>query len=207
MEKKYILKALEELRKQKKRKFVQAVELIINLRNFDIKKQSLNLVVEVPNKIKDRKICAFLNKKSEFVDAITKPEFDKYKEKKTLKQLIKEYDYFIAAASLMPAVAVAFGKVLGPAGKMPSPQLGILPSEDEKTLKELLGKINRLVKIKTKEPSLKILIGKEDLKDEELAENAITIYNSVFKALPRNKENLKSILIKFTMGKPMKIAI
>jgi ribosomal protein L1 len=105
----------------------------------------------------------------------------------------------------MPAVATSFGKVLGPAGKMPSPQLGILPSEDEKPIKDLLGRINRIVKIKSKEPSLKITIGKEDLKDEELAENAVKIYTEVFKVLPRQKENIKSILIKFTMTKPIKI--
>ena len=50
---------------------------------------------------------------------ITKPEFDKYKEKKELRNLVREHDFFIANAKLMPSVATAFGKALGPAGKMP----------------------------------------------------------------------------------------
>jgi len=205
MEKENILKALAELRKEKKRKFSQTVELIINLKNFDIKKQNVNIVVNVPNKVKDRNICAFLNKKSDFVDTITKAEFDKYKDKREMKRLIKKYDFFIAVAGLMPAVATSFGKVLGPAGKMPSPQLGILPSEDEKPIKDLLSIINKVIKIKSKEASLKVSIGKEELSDEQIAENAITVYKAVFNALPRQKENLKSVLIKFTMSKPVKI--
>jgi large subunit ribosomal protein L1 len=205
MDKKEFLKALQELRKGKKRKFTQSVELIINLRNFDVKRQNINIAVEVPHRIKDRKVCAFLTKKNSHVDTITKDKFDDYKDKKEMKQLLKKYDSFIAVAPVMPAVATSFGKVLGPAGKMPSPQLGILPSEDEKPIKDLLGRINRIVKIKSKEPSLKITIGKEDLKDEELAENAVKIYTEVFKVLPRQKENIKSILIKFTMTKPIKI--
>lgn len=207
MEKQDILKALAELRKEKKRKFAQTVELIINLKNFDIKKQSINIVVNVPHKVKDRQICAFLNKKSGSVDTIIKAEFDKYKDKREMKRLVKKYDFFIAVAGLMPAVAMSFGKVLGPVGKMPSPQLGLLPSEDEKPIKDLLAIINKVIKIKSKEASLKVSIGKEDLKDEEIAENAITVYKAVFNALPRQKENLKSVLIRFTMTKSIKIPI
>ncbi len=205
MQKENILKVLKELRKDKKRKFSQTVDLIINLRNFNIKKQSINLAVTLPHKVKDKKICAFLNKKSEKVETITKADFDKYKDKKSLKNLVKKYDTFIATASLMPAVATSFGRVLGPAGKMPSPQLGILMKEDDKAIEELLGRINSMVRVKSKEPSLKIAIGKEEMKDEEIAENIFIVCNKVLEALPRKKENLRSVLIKFTMSKPQKI--
>jgi len=205
MDKNSILKALAELRKEKKRKFPQTVDLIINLRNFDVKRQSINSVVQVPYKVKDRKVCAFLTKKNNKVDTVTQKEFSVYKDKKAMKNLVKKYDSFIAVASLMPAIATSFGRVLGPAGKMPSPKMGILPSEDSKAVEDLLSRINKIVKIKSKEPSLKISIGKEDLKDEEIAENALTIYKNVLQELPRKKENLKSILIKFTMSKPIKL--
>ena len=204
MNKESILKALEELRKEEKRKFQQTVDLIINLRNYDSKKQSVNLFIEVPFSVKEKKVCAFLTKKSEIIESIVKADFEKYKGAE-LKNLAKNYDFFISSASLMPAVAASFGKVLGPLGKMPSPQLGIFTAEDNKSIEATLSKINKIVRIKTKEPSLKIAIGKEQMKDEEIAENVISVYNSILNALPRKKENLKSILIKFTMSKPKKI--
>jgi large subunit ribosomal protein L1 len=98
-----------------------------------------------------KKICAFLEVKNKNVNTITKSEFSRYNDKKEIKKLVKEYDFFIAQASLMPSVATTFGKVLGPSGKMPSPQLGILANEDEKTIKALLDRINNSIKIRVKE--------------------------------------------------------
>jgi len=206
------VKALEQVRKsetesENKRKFQQTVDLIINLRDFDIKKYSINTFVTLPNKVKDKKIAAFLEKKSGVVDTITKIEFEDFKEKKKLKRLVKEYDFFIASAKLMPAVATTFGRVLGPASKMPSPQLGVLMTEDDSAIKALLAKINSVIKLRTKEPTIKVSIGKESDKDESLAENAMMVYNEVFKVLPKQKENIRSILVKFTMSKPVKVKV
>ena len=107
----------------------------------------------------------------------------------------------------MPKVATAFGRVLGPAGKMPSPQLGIITNVNESSLEELKEKINNSVKIKTKEPSIKLAIGKQNMKNKDIAENVISVYNSVLKALPKGKENIKNLELKFTMTKPKKIEI
>ena len=107
----------------------------------------------------------------------------------------------------MPKVATTFGRVLGPAGKMPSPQLGILFNVDDKAIKELKEKINSSVKIKTKEPSIKLSIGKQSMKDEEIIENILAIYDAILKAMLKEKENIKNIEIKFTMTKPQKIKI
>jgi large subunit ribosomal protein L1 len=206
------VEALENAKKNEKesgseRKFVQSVDLIINLRDFDIKKYSINTFVNLPHKIKEKKVAGFLEKKSTVIDTITKPEFDEFKDKKKLKKLVKEYDFFIASAKLMPLVASTFGRALGPAGKMPSPQLGVVMVEDDNSIKELVKKVSSVVKIRTKEPSIKIAIGKQNDKSEDLAENAMVIYNEVFKNLPRQKENLRNVLIKFTMGKPIKVTL
>ncbi|OQA69185.1 MAG: 50S ribosomal protein L1 [Candidatus Diapherotrites archaeon ADurb.Bin253] len=198
-------KGLSELRKTKERKFDQTVDLIVNLQKFDVKKNNLNLFVNVPHKVKDKKIAGFLEIKNKDVETITPDEFKKYSDKAKMKHLVSTYDFFIAQASLMPNVATNFGRVLGPTGKMPSPQLGIILNADEKTINELKNKINTSIKIKVKEPSIKIPIGKQSMKDEDIIENVMSVYNLLLKTLPRNKENIKNIEIKFTMTKPYKI--
>ena len=200
-------KALSELRKGKERKFDQTVDLIVNLQKFDLKKTPINLFVTVPHKIKDKKIGAFLESKNANVETIVGTDFKKYSDKKLLKKLINNYDYFIAQASLMPKVAATFGRVLGPAGKMPSPQLGILMNANDKTINELKDKINNSVKLKVKESSIKLAIGKQSMKDEDIVDNVMTIYNNLLKVLPRNLENIKNVEIKFTMSKPQKIKV
>lgn len=199
--------ALNELRKEKERKFNQTLDLIINLQKFDVKKTPLNMFVSVPHKIKDKKICAFLEIKNSNVDTITKSEFKKYSDKKEVKKLANNYDFFIAQASLMQLVATTFGRALGPSGKMPSPQLGILMNVDDRAIKELKERINTSVKIRTKEASIKVSIGKQSMKNEELIENIITVYKAIMKVLVKEKENIKNIELKFTMTKPQKINI
>ena len=58
------IKAIEELRKfekdsENKRKFTQTVDLIVNLRAFDIKKNSINTVVNLPHSLGKKKVAAF----------------------------------------------------------------------------------------------------------------------------------------------------
>jgi large subunit ribosomal protein L1 len=199
--------ALEELRKSKERKFEQTVDLIINLQKYDVKKNPVNIFIRVPHKTKEKKIAGFFETENKFVDTILENDFKKYSDKKKLKNLVKKYDFFISQAKLMPKVATTFGRVLGPAGKMPSPQLGILFNADEKSINELKEKISTSIKIRLKEPSVKVAIGKEGMGDEEIIQNILAVYSDLIKALPREKENIKNIELKFTMTKPIKIRV
>ncbi len=202
-----INEALIELRKEEKRKFNQSVDLIVNLQDFDIKKNSVNLFVSLPNKVKQVRVGAFLEKKSNLVGTITKPEFEKYKDKKEIKKLLRDYDFFVANARLMQDVATNFGRVLGPAGKMPSPQLGIITDESEQSIKNVLSKLEGVVRVKSKEPSIKLTIGKESMKDEEIEANIRAVLSPIINALPKKKENIRNIMLKFTMSKPLKIEV
>ena len=200
-------KSLNELRKTEPRKFSQTVDLIINLQKYDLKKNALNLFIPVPHKIKDKKICAFLEVKNKDIETVTREEFRKYSDKKQVKLLANKFDFFIAQASIMPSVATTFGRALGPSGKMPSPQIGILENADERTIKELIARINKSVKIRTKESSIKLAIGNEKMSNQEIIENIMVVYNAVLKALSKGKENLRNIEVKFTMTKPYKIRL
>ncbi len=201
-----IKKAISNLRENnKKRKFNQSVDLVVNLQKFSVKKDNINTFITLPHKIKDKKIAGFFEVKNKNVETITPEEFGKYKDKKKLKNLAKKYDFFIAEAKIMPKVASTFGRVLGPAGKMPSPQLGIIPNVNDKAVQELVSRLNNSIRIRTKEASIKLIIGKENSEDKNLIENIMAVYNKLINELPRQKENIKNIEIKFTMSKPEKI--
>ncbi len=212
MDEKKILDSLNKLRerektREKKRNFDQTLDLIINLKDIDVRKHSLNIFVNLSKKYKDKKIAAFLEKDSKLVEVIKKNDFVKYKEKKDIKKLLKKYDNFIASAKVMPAVATSFGRVLGPAGKMPSPQLGIVPSEDDNLIKNMVEKINSTVRVIVKEPSIKIGVGKESLNDEDLKENIFSVYKKILENLPKGRDNIRNVKIKFTMCTPVAIEI
>jgi len=198
---------IKELRKEEKRNFDQSVDLIINLKGIDVKRDNINAVITIPHKIKDKSVCGFFTKKSTIVKTVTDVEFPKYKDKKELKKLVKNFDFFIGEAKLMPSVAAAFGKILGPTGKMPSPQLGILPNSDDAPVKAVLERINKSVKIKVKEASVKVSVGKVSMSDGMLAENTEAIYRGLVNALPVKKDNVKNLMIKTTMGKPVVVEV
>jgi ribosomal protein L1 len=196
--------ALKQLRSEEKKKFIQSLDLVINLQKIDPRKESINTLVSIPNP-PIKRLCAFLTKKSPLVDTITKEEFELYKDNKSMKRLAKKYDSFIASAPLMAAVATKFGRFLGPLGKMPSPQGGLVMQETEDNIKEVILKMSKATKLRVKEKSIKLSVGKEDMTDEQLTENISSVIESISKILPNNKDNMKNVSIKFTMSKPVRI--
>ena len=148
-----------------------------------------------------------MTKRNDFVKTVSPLDFPKYKDKNALKNLVKEYDFFISNISLMPSVATTFGKALGPSGKMPSPQLGVLSNEDEASIKALINKISHSIKVRLKEPSFKVAVGKENMLDEEIISNALAVYQGLINVLPTKRDNVKSVMLKFTMTKPLKVEI
>jgi len=199
-----IKEALAGLRKEKKRKFIQTVDLVMNLKNFDVRKEALNTFIFIPHG-SEKKLAAFFMKRSKLIDTITEEDFVKYKDMKDIKKLAKKYDGFIAVAPMMGKVATKFGRAFGPMNRMPSPQCGIVPQENEDMVNDMIGKMNNSIRIKNKEMAIKFAIGKEDMPDEELAENINVAIKELEKKLPRGKDNIKEVLIKFTMTRPIVI--
>ena len=141
--------ALQELRNSsEKRKFDQTLDLIVNLKNFDPSRETINASVLLPYPAKNKKIAAFLDtiKKIDSIPLIIpKDSIDKITAKE-MKKYAKEYDFFISSAKHMPQVAAKFGKALGPTGKMPDPKIGsVLMQEQEALLKEIADKFLRSV--------------------------------------------------------------
>jgi large subunit ribosomal protein L1 len=213
IEKTKILEAIKKAREGKKRNFSQTFELIINLKDIEIKKEEekIDEFVELPaGRGKSAKICAFVG--PELKDAAKKTcdfyvlseDFDSF-DKRKIRKLARDYDFFIAQANIMPAVAKTFGRFLSPLGKMPSPKAGhIIPPKAN--IEPIVTMLKKSVKIIAKKaPVIQAIIGKDSMKDEEILQNALAIIDKLKSKLPKGEHNIKNILIKTTMGKPIKV--
>ena len=215
MDKKQFTQAIAALKTYPARQFKQGYELIINLRDLDLKKveEQVELWITLPHdKGRPTKIAALVgpelaeSAKANCDLVVTHDQFSKYaSDKKEIKKLARNYDYFIAQANIMPDVAKTFGRVFGPRGKMPNPKAGcvVLPNTN---LKQLAERLRKTVKVSAKtQPSINVLIGKEGMQDEHIAENINTIYSNVMHKLPQESANIRSVLLKLTMSPPVKI--
>jgi len=193
--------ALEKLRQGKKRKFAQTLDLSISLQYFDVRKEALNTFVTLPH-TRPKRVAGFFTKRFKGVDVITEEDFSRYKDVKDMKKLAKKYDFFMASAPMMGKIATKFGRVFGPLGKMPSPQAGIIPKEEEAAVTAMRKKMDSVVRVKHKEAVIKLPVGKEDMPDADLIQNIETAIAAIKEKLPRKNENIKRITIKFTMSAP-----
>lgn len=194
-----------------KKNFSQSVELIITLKDIDVKKGfSLNEVVSLSRPATRKStICVVgsgdlaLRAKRANADRIIEPEeLDRLaSSKKDAKKLVKAYDFFVADTALMPSVGKTLGPYLGPRGKMASPLPFNAPIEN------ILERFRNSVRIRSKaQLNVACKIGDESMSDADLAENALAVINSLEKKLPNGDKNIRNIMIKLTMGKTAKVA-
>jgi len=206
-------KAIEEAKSNsKKRNFIQSMELIINLKDVDLKKPEnrINEKVILPHPIgKPLKICVFGDgefaakaKEAGAQTIIGKEMLDKIaSSKKDIRKLAEAHDIFIARADYMPIIGRYLGSILGPRNKMPEP---LPPSAD---IASIIDKAKNTVWIRTRnQPVVQCIIGREDMPTEELAENALTVISRIIEKF-KGSRNIESIYIKTTMGKPVKVAL
>ncbi len=216
MEKAHALKTLQEVKTiGPKRKFAQSVDLIINLKDLDFKKpeNQVDFYVTLPHgNGRKVRVCAFAGPelrdeaKATCDTVITVEDFDQFKDKKKVKKLAREHDFFIAQANIMAQVATVFGRVLGPRGKMPNPKAGcVVPPKAN--LKPLVEKLQKTVRvIAKKDPVVHLLVGKEDQTEDVIAENILYCFTQTQSHLPQESNNVRNAMIKLSMGKPVKLA-
>ena len=197
-----------------KRNFKQSYDLIINLKGLDLKKQEhqIDAFITLPHsRGKKVKVCALVGPeleeqaKSIFDSVILSDNFERYKDKREIKKIANSFDFFIAQANIMPKIATVFGRVFGPRGKMPNPKSGCIVPPNA-NLKPLHEKLQRTIRVNAKiAPLVQCAIGTEDMNSNEIAENALTVYNALLQILPNEKHNIKDVYVKLTMSKPVKV--
>jgi large subunit ribosomal protein L1 len=218
MNKNEALETIKNLRKDhQKKKFVQMVDLIANLQDLDFKKpdHQIDFYITLPHNIGKKKNIAALvdtdlldEAKNTCDTVIPLHQFEEFaKDKKKIKKLAKQNDFFIAQSTIMTKIAATFGRVLGPKNKMPNPKAGcvVLPKTN---LKPLYDKLQKTVRILARnKPLIQVSIGKEDMTDDQLADNLVIIYDQLIHHLPKERNNLKNLYIKTTMGPAKKVEV
>lgn len=213
LDKKSMMKAIEEVKeKTKERNFVQSLELVLNLKDIDIKSPEgrIRERIELPHSTakKSNKICiiatgelALKAKKAKANLVIGRDDLNALAgKKKDLREIANEYDFFLAEAPLMPLVGKILGSALGPRGKMPVP---LPPSAD---VGEIMDRYRKMVSVRIRnQPILQCRIGTEDMKEEQIAENIQAVIRAIERKLKRGMKNIKSIYIKTSMGPSVKV--
>lgn len=192
----------------KQRKFKQSLELIMNFKDIDVKKGFvLNEVVQLPKTSSPATVCIMATgdmgtkAKQAKADAVVgTEELDKFAtNKRESRKFINKYDFFLADTKVMPIVGKTLGQLLGPRGKMPTPVPFNAPIES------FLQRFRSSIKVRARATlSMSCKIGDESMDDKDLAINAHAIISAVEKKLPNGERNMRRILIKTTMGKPIK---
>jgi large subunit ribosomal protein L1 len=212
LDQKTILATVKETKeKSEKRKFTQSIELVLNLKEIDMKSSEgkIQEVVELPYSLeKPNKICVIASgelalkaRKANADHVLERADLEGLAGKKReLRKIANEYDFFIAEAPLMPLVGKILGPVLGPRGKMPMP---VPPTAD---IASLVDKHRKTITLRMRnQPILQCRVGTESMKDEEITENVQAVLRVIEGKLKKGMKNIKFVYLKTSMGKPVKI--
>lgn len=211
---KTIIDAVKEAKEtSQERNFTQSVELIVNLKEIDVKSPEgrIRERIELPNPLpgKPNKICviatgelALKAKKAEADLLMGRDELTGLAgKKKELRKIANEYDFFLAEGPLMPRVGKILGSTLGPRGKMPVP---VSPTTD---IADLIKRYRKMVSVRMRnQPLLQCRIASESMEEEEIAENLQAVLRVIERKLERGMQNIRSIYVKTSMGPSVKVA-
>lgn len=215
MDQKTVLKTLTALRKEaKERKFKQSFELIVNLKDLNLKKpeEQVEFFANIPNPMGTKRVAAVVDtdlyeEAKKYCDTVISVGdlADYAKDKKKVKKLASDHDFFIAQANIMGKVAGAFGRVLGPRGKMPNPKAGcVVPPKAN--IGPLYDRLQKTMKISAKKfPVIQLKVGTIDMDDEQIARNILYFYDQIEHHLPKERHNVRGAVLKLTMSKPIKV--
>lgn len=212
LDKKTLLDAVKEAKtKSGEKKFTQSVELILTIKEIDMKSPEgrIQQVIELPHVTgKPNKIMviatgelALKAKKAKANKVIERADLTALAgKKKELRKLANNYDVFLSEAPLMPLVGKTFGPVLGPRGKLPVP---VPPNAD---IASLIKKHRKTVLVRMRnQPVIQCPVGTENMKEEELVDNIQAVLRLLEGKLKRGLKNIKFAFIKTSMGTPVKI--
>jgi large subunit ribosomal protein L1 len=202
-----ILEAVKKAKEESKpRNFTQSIDVVITIKDLDVKKPENRIDEEVllPNgRGKDVKIAFIadgelaLQAKNAGADlVISKAELEEMgKNRKEAKKMANQHDFFVAQADMMPLVGRFLGPVLGPRKKMPKPVPATIKPEP------IMERLKGTVKVRIKDqPVIQALVGTQDMDDELIAANIESVLTVLDQKLEKGRSQIKSMYVKTTMG-------
>ena len=202
-----ILEAVKKAKEESKpRNFTQSIDVVITIKDLDVKKPENRIDEEVllPNgRGKDVKIAFIadgelaLQAKNAGADlVINKTELEEMgKDRKEAKKIANRHDFFVAQADMMPLVGRFLGPVLGPRKKMPKPVPATIKPDP------IMERLKSTVKVRIKDqPVIQALVGTQDMDDEQIAANIESILAVLDQKLEKGRNQIKSMYVKTTMG-------
>jgi large subunit ribosomal protein L1 len=203
---------------KKKRKFIETVDVIVNLKNVNLKdpNKRFNNEIELPNAVNENSPLCFFVEGDQLVQAgnlkvyaMNKEQMDTMgkAEKATKRKFVNKYEYFIANMELMKLVAKNFGKLFGPKGKMPRPQpqgFGVINPGD--SIAPTIERYKKVIRMKLQKfPLIQFKIGTKAMDMKKLVQNLKASIEWIEQKMEKGRQNIRSIYVKTTMGVPVKI--
>merc|ERR1712018_650115 len=194
---------------EKKRKFLESVDLQIGLKNYDPQKDKrFSGTVKLRHVPRRKfKVCLLGDQahideaKERNIPAMSADDLKKLnKDKKKVKRLAKSYDAFLCSDTLIKQIPRLLGPGLNKAGKFPA----LITHNDDIEAKVL--DLKSTIKFQMKKVlCLNVAVGNVEMTEEELAQNVHLAMNFLVSLLKKHWQNVKSLHIKSSMGKVQRL--
>lgn len=194
---------------EKRRNFVETIELQIGLKNYDPQRDKrFSGTVKLPNVPRPRMAICILADAADIdrakqidLEYMSVDDLKKLnKNKKLVKKLAKKYDAFLSSETLIKQIPRLLGPGLSKAGKFPTP---ISHAED---LSNKLTEVRSTIKFQLKKVlCLGVAVGHVQMTEDQVLANVMLAINFLVSLLKKNWQNIKSLHIKSTMSKPIRL--
>jgi len=191
------------------RKFPESIDLFINLKNYDTQKDKrFSGSIKLPRIARPRyRVCVIADAFHETQcqkDSVPCRNVDDlkklHKNKKLVKKMCNEFDAFLASEALIRQLPRLIGPHMNRAGKFPSPvqQSDNLVSKVEELRSTVRFQLKKVL-------CLGACIGHVGMIPDDVKLNLVLAVNFLVSMLKKNWQNIKSVYIKSTMGKPYRV--
>ncbi|OIR59005.1 MAG: 60S ribosomal protein L10A [Amphiamblys sp. WSBS2006] len=204
-----VTKMFTEATEVKKRNFCETIDIQVGLKGYDPQKDKrFNGSTRLPFiPKKSFRVCVLGDEfhcdkaREAGIDFMSVEDLKKLnKNKKEVKKLAKKYDAFLSSESVIKQVPRLLGPGLNKAGKFPTQ---ITHGED---LPGRVAELQATIKFQLKKVlCLSAAVGNVAMDADETAVNISTAINFLVSLLKKKWQNIKSLYVKTTMGKSIRL--